>query len=156
MPSGVHLTKTYLEQIWHSRIVLEMSTMAIFESVFQSDTNKIGLAYLQTLCNLCDGGDNINRFFGPRLPRSGGPDLKDHKNDWKTHVQVISYQEIDSESESQTVDEEIDEARSGVIQDSTNQWWSIKRSKFHWVCLWGEDVTQIDGGFGVRRTNRGK
>jgi hypothetical protein len=76
MPSGVHLTKTYLEQIWHCRIVLEMSTVAIFESVFQSDTNKIGLAYLQTLCNLCDGGDNNNRFFGPRLPRSGGPDLK--------------------------------------------------------------------------------
>ena len=50
--------------------------MTFFEIVFQSDTNKIGLAYLQTLCNLCDGGDNKNPFFGPRLPRSGGPDLK--------------------------------------------------------------------------------
>ena len=52
-----------------------MSTVAIFESVIHSDTNKIGLAYLQTLCNQCDGGDNNNRFFGPRLPRSGGPDF---------------------------------------------------------------------------------
>jgi hypothetical protein len=50
--------------------------VTFFEIVFQSDTNKIGLAYLQTLCNLCDGGDNKNRFFGPRIPRSGGPDLK--------------------------------------------------------------------------------
>ena len=67
------MSKTYLEQIWHSRVILEMSLQEIFNSVFQLDVNKISYAYLKTLCSICDGQQQNERFFGPRLERRGGP-----------------------------------------------------------------------------------
>jgi hypothetical protein len=76
MPSGIYLSKTYLEQIWHSKMILEMSVAEIFETVFKNDINKIGIKHLKCLCDLGEGGQNNDRFFDPRLPRTGGPELK--------------------------------------------------------------------------------
>ena len=53
-----------------------MTPDQIFESVFQRDVNKIGIIYLKTLCNACDGQQENERFFGPRQARSGGPEQK--------------------------------------------------------------------------------
>ena len=73
MPSGTHLSATYLAQIWYARIILQRSTAVIFENIFRSDESFISVNYLRSLCLRCDSSDHDEKFFGAKLPRSGGP-----------------------------------------------------------------------------------
>lgn len=49
-----------------------MSPQEIFDCVFQLDVNKVSFDYIKKLCSICDGQQNNERFFGPRLARGGG------------------------------------------------------------------------------------
>ena len=73
MPSGKHLSATYLAQIWHGRVVLQHSAATIFENVFRNDRSFITKDHLHTLCLRCDSGIYDEQFLGAKLARSGGP-----------------------------------------------------------------------------------
>ena len=73
MPSGCHLSTTYLAQIWHARVVLQQSPATIFENVFRNDQSFVSEDYLRHLCGRCDSGVHDEQFLGAKLPRSGDP-----------------------------------------------------------------------------------
>lgn len=73
MPSGIHLSKIHLGQIWQHRVMLERSPAQIFLNVFHNNPNMVSFGYLCRLCRACDTGLEVARFQGERAKRSGGP-----------------------------------------------------------------------------------
>jgi hypothetical protein len=90
MPSGKHLSTTYLSQIWYARVVLEQDAATIFQNVFRNDSSFISEEYLRALCRRCDSGVHDDKFLGPKVPRSGGPNLVIDDMDMFVFLNVFS------------------------------------------------------------------
>ena len=75
MPSGIHLTAVYLQQIWYARVILQQDHMTVFENIFRNDHGFVSIDHLRRLCLRRDNGDYDNQFLGDKLPRGGGPAL---------------------------------------------------------------------------------
>ena len=63
--------------------------MTNFEIIFQSDISNISLRCLKMLCARCRNGDYDDQFLGPKLPRSGGPELVIDDFDGDTFVKIF-------------------------------------------------------------------
>jgi transposase len=90
MPSGKHLSTTYLSQIWYARVVLKQDAATIFQNVFRNDSSFISEEYLRALCRRCDSGVHDDQFLGPKVPRSGGPNLVIDDMDMFVFLNVFS------------------------------------------------------------------